>query len=233
VENEPAVPAASEERARRPGPVNPLTIAIGLLLLAAGGGLGWRMKTDAPSARPTPQAAAAALALEPLDPGLLCDARGEESLREAALRGDSGEAPELLRDRLPRRSPLPGHEPGPRAELDPATAHDALPGAVEAWVAAFGPEGEGGFRMYAYRYLTRQGAAGELAARVADRVCELDAVPFGARGRPGMVVLREGRDASEWWTSRSDVVTVVYRGWGDADAALANVAAIAGATALF
>lgn len=233
MEKPSAATAASEERSHRPGPVNPLTIAVGLLLLAAGGGLGWRMRTDAPSARPTPQAAAAALALEPLDARSLCGAGGEESLREAALRGDVGDSPDDLRDRLPRRSPLPGHDPGPRGELDPATADDALPGAVEAWMAAFGPDGEGGFRMYAYRYVTRQAAAGELAARVAHRVCDLDAVPFRASGRAGMVLLREGPDVSAWWTSRADVVAVMYHGWGDADAALANVAAIAGVTALY
>lgn len=229
MENTPASP----QRARRLGAVNPLTIAVGLLLLTAGGAFGWRMNTDAPRARPTPAAAAAALALEPLDERSLCSGRGEDTLREAALRGDPGDSPEDLSDRLPRRSPLPGHDPGARAELDPVTAHDALPGAVEAWTAAFGPEGDGGFRMYAYRYLTRQGAAGELAARVAHRVCALGATPFGARGLPGMVVLQEGRDVTAWWTSRADVVAVVYRGWGDADAALANVAAIAGVTALY
>lgn len=213
--------------------VNPLTIAAALLLLSAGGALGWRMRTDAPRARPTPEAAAAALDLEPLDAHVLCSDKGEDSLREAALRGDPGDSPQRLRDRLPRRSPLPGHYPGPRNELDPAAAGDALPGAVEGWTAAFGPDDEGGFRMYAYRYLTRQGAAGELAARIAHRVCDLGATPFGARGRPGMVVLQEGRDVSAWWTARADVVAVVYRGWGDAGAALANVAAIAGVSALY
>lgn len=237
MDNPSAVPSAPDERVRRLGPLNPLTIAVGVVLLTAGGAFGWRMKTGAPSAYPTPAAAAAALALERVDTRPMCADGGEEALREATLRADGGEMSPQVTDQLPRRSPLPGYEKVWTTEIDPASDTEVLSGAVEAHVAAFRPpQGDGGFDVHAYRFLTRQAAASALAGNVVDRVCGAGVTAFGSRGRPGMVVLKEEGRAewmSAWWTTGSDVMVVRYGGWGDAEAALANLAAIAGATALY
>ena len=118
--------------------------------------------------------------------------------------------------------------------MDPSVDTAYLPGGVEGHVATFRPGGEGGFEVYAYRFLTRRAAADALTANVVRRVCELDAVPLTARGRPGMIVLQErGNRLSAWWAARGDVVVVEYAGWGDGKTSLSNVAAIAGATALY
>lgn len=231
VEKPPAEPSAPP-RARL-GAVNPLSIAVAVALLTAGGAFGWRMKTSAPSARPTPEAAAAALALERVDGGSMCSAGGAGRLRDVALRGPE-EASPRLGERLPKRSPLPGYERTETRAMEPSTDTQYLSGAVEGSVARFLPKGAGGFEVYAYRYLTRRAAADAIASQVARRVCDLGAVPLSARGRPGLLVLEErGGAMTAWWLAGADVVVVEYRGWGDDDASLANVAAIAGAAALF
>lgn len=218
----------------RLGVFNPLTIAVAVLLLAAGGAFGWRVKTHAPSARPTPEAAAAALALERIDGDPFCAPGGADDLRDSTLRTSGAEPPPRLGDHLPKRSPLPGYERVDVREMDPSVETEFLAGAVEGRVAAFRPDGEGGFDVFAYTFLTRRAAADALVANVARRVCELDAVPFAARGRPGMVVLQErGNRLSAWWASRGDLVVVEYAGWGDGKTGLANVAAIAGSAALY
>ncbi|MDQ3952085.1 MAG: hypothetical protein M3279_03820 [Actinomycetota bacterium] len=232
MENSPAEPSAPSARARF-GPVNPLTVAVAVVLLSAGGAFGWRMKKDAPTARPTPEAAAAALALERVDGRPMCAERGLEEVRDLALRGPSPELPERLGGHLPKRSPLPGYALVSSHAMDAAAESEFLGGAVDGHVASFRAEGEGGFDVYAYRFLTRRAAADAVAAEVVRRVCELGAVPFAARGRPGMVVLQErGNRLSAWWASRGDLVVVEYAGWGDGKTGLANVAAIAGSTAL-
>lgn len=231
MENSPA----SDERASL-GPLNPLSIAVVVVLLSAGGAFGWRMRTDAPSARPTPEAAAAALGLERVDAKSMCGPGGLDDVRDEALHGPSSEEPARLADYLPRKSPLPGYDRTAAHAIDPATETEYVPGAVEGHVASFRPRGEGGFDVYAFRFLTRRAAADAVAANVVRRVCELGARPFAARGRPGLVVVEERKRAdwsSAWWVTHSDVIVVRYGGWGDADASLANLAAIAGATALF
>lgn len=230
MENSPA-----DARARL-NPVNPLSVAVAVVLLSAGGAFGWRMKTDVPSARPTPEAAAAALALERVDGRPMCAPAGAEELGESTLRTATPEPPARLADHLPRRSPLPGYDPAGSRAMDPSVDTEFLPGAVEGHVATFRPEGEGGFEVYAFRFLTRRAAADAVADNVVREVCELDAVPLSARGRPGMLVLEErgpGHRMSAWWVVRGDVLVVEYAGWGDGKTSLANVAAIAGAAALY
>lgn len=218
------------------GPVNPLSIAVAVVLLAAGGAFGWRMKTDAPSARPTPEAAAAALALERVDGRPMCGPDGAQEVRDSALEGPRHEAPVRLGEYLPNRSPLSGYEKVAAHAVDPARDAGYELGAVEGHVASFRPEGEGGFDVYAFRFVTPKAAADAVAANVVRRVCDFGATPLAARGRPGMIVLEERSRAewsSAWWVTQSDVVVVKYGGWGDAQTDLANLAAIAGATALF
>ncbi|HEX2057853.1 MAG TPA: hypothetical protein VHI71_05740 [Actinomycetota bacterium] len=233
MENSPAESSAPDRRALTA--VNPLTVAVAVVLLTAGGAFGWRMKTNAPSARPTPEAAAAALALERVDGRPMCAERGNEVVRDVALRGPSPELPERLGEHLPRRSPLPGYDRVTSHLIDASTEGEFLDGAVEGHVASFRPQADGGFDVYAYRFLTRRAAADAVAAQVVRRVCEFGAVPLEARGRPGMIVLEErgGDWMSAWWLSRSDVLVVKYGGWGDAQVSLANLAAVAGATALY
>ena len=227
VENTPAPPRA------RLGVFNPLTIAVAIVLLAAGGAFGWQ-RTHAPSARPTPEAAAAALALERIDARTICAPGGADDLRDATLATSGAEPPARLADHLPKRSPLPGYGRTDARAVDPSVDTDFLSGAVEGQVVSFRPEGEGGFDVFAYTFLTRRAAADSLVANVTRRVCELDAVPFAAKGRPGMVVLQErGNRLSAWWAARGDLVVLEYAGWGDGRTGLANVAAIAGATALY
>ena len=226
---------APPERARL-RPVNPLSIAVAVVLLAAGGAFGWRMRHGVPSARPTPEAAAAALALERVDGAPMCAARGPEDVRDEVLRGDEGGAPpERLSDYLPKRSPLSGYDKVGSHHIDPAAETQFVSGSVDGHVVSFRPAGEGGFDVYAYRFLTRRAAADAIADNVTRRICEFDAVPLSARGRPGMVVVEERRAewSSAWWLTGSDVLVVRYGGWGDAKTSLANLAAIAGATALF
>lgn len=234
MENAPAEPSAPHSRARL-GPVNPLTVAVAIVLLSAGGAFGWRMKTAAPSARPTPEAAAAALALERVDGRPMCTERGVEEVRDLALRGPSPDLPDRLGEHVPRRSPLPGYARVTSHAIDAAAEAEFLGGAVEGHVASFRPEGDGGFDVFAYRFLTRRAAADAVAAQVVRRVCEFGAVPLQARGVPGMLVLEEqGHEwMSAWWLSRSDVLIVKYGGWGDQKTTLANLAAVAGATALY
>ncbi|HYP23917.1 MAG TPA: hypothetical protein VEV43_10105, partial [Actinomycetota bacterium] len=153
---------APEERARL-GPVNPLTVAVAVVLLSAGGAFGWRMRTSAPSARPTPEAAAAALALERVDGEPMCGPRGRDDVRDEMLRGDSGQLPERLAEYLPKRSPLPGYDETSSHAIDPASETEFVSGAVDGHVASFRPEGEGGFDVYAYRFLTRRAAADAVA----------------------------------------------------------------------
>lgn len=218
------------------GPVNPLTISVALVLLAAGGAFGWQMKGEAPSARPTPEAAAAALALQRFDSEPMCVPGGADDLRDTSLRTPSPEPPPRLGDHLPKRSPIPGYERVDARPMDPATDTDYLAGAVEGQVARFRPEGQGGFDVYAYRFLTRRAAADAVSANVVRRVCELGAVPLSSGGRPGLLVLEDrgpNGKLSAWWLSRTDVVVVEYEGWGDGKTSLASVAAIAGATALY
>lgn len=235
MEHTPAEPSASEERARL-GVVNPLSIAMLIVLLSAGGAFGWRLKSDAPTARPTPEAAAAALALERVDGRAMCAPGGLDGIREEALRGpSSGERPRLT-EYLPKKSPLPGYEEAGARLLDPSTDREYVSGAVEGHVASFRPRGQGGFDVYAYRFLTRKAAADAIANHVEGRVCGFDAVPLTARGRPGLLVVEErrpGQWSSAWWMTNADVVVVKYGGWGDAETSLANLAAIAGATALY
>lgn len=226
-------PPAPEERARL-GPLNPLSIAVAVVLLAAGGAFGWQIKTNAPSARPTPEAAAAALALERVDGSPMCGAEGLGNVRETALEGPATPASGLP-EYLPKKSPIPGYEKVASRPIDAARETEYELGAVEGHVASFRPEGEGGFDVYAFRYLTRKAAADAVATNVVRRVCDFGAVPLAARGRPGMIVLEEkgGQWSSAWWVTESDVIVVKYGGWGDPDTDLANLAAIAGATALF
>ncbi len=226
---------APEERAR-PGAVNPLSIAVALVLLCAGGAFGWRMKTSAPSARPTPEVAAAALALERVDGRPMCGPAGVQAVRDSALDGPRSDAPARLADYLPKRSPLSGYEKVAAHAVDPERDTGYELGAVQGQVASFRPAGEGGFDVYAFRFVTPKAAADAVAANVVRRVCEFGAEPLTARGRAGMIVLQErGRAewSSAWWVTASDVVVVKYGGWGDAKADLGNLAAIAGATALF
>lgn len=218
----------------RLGVFNPLTVAVAVVLLAAGGAFGWRMKTHAPSARPTPRAAAAALALERVDARSICAPGGADDLTDETLATSGDESAARLGDELPKKSPLPGYERVEAGEMDPSVDTDFLSGAVEGQRAAFRPDGEGGFDVFAYTFLTRRAAADSLVANVVRRVCELDAAPFAARGRPGMIVLQErGNRLSAWWAASGDLVVVEYAGWGDGKTGLANVAAIAGATALY
>lgn len=224
---------APEERARL-RPVNPLTVAVAVVLLSAGGAFGWRMRTSAPSARPTPEAAAAALALERVDGEPMCGPRGRDDVRDEMLRGDSGQLPERLAEYLPKRSPLPGYDETSSHAIDPASETEFVSGAVDGHVASFRPEGEGGFDVYAYRFLTRRAAADAVADNVVRRVCEFGANPLAARGHAGMIVVEErgrGDWSSAWWLNESDVLVVRFGGWGDAKTSLANLAAVAGATA--
>lgn len=216
--------------------VNALSVAVAIVLLAAGGAFGWQMKTGAPSARPTPQAAAAALALKRVDGAPMCADGGREDVRDEVLRGASGDLPEQLDGYLPKRSPLPGYAKVSSHAVDPATETEYVAGAVEGHVASFRPESDGGFDVYAFRFLTRRAAADAVADNVLRRVCDFGAVPLTARGHPGMIVLEErggGDWSTAWWATRTDVILVRYGGWGDAKASLANLAAIAGATALY
>jgi hypothetical protein len=225
---------APTERARL-RPVNPLTVAVAVVLLSAGGAFGWQMKTRALSARPTPEAAAAALALERVDGDTMCGSGGRDDLRDDALRGDSGPLAERLADYLPQRSPLPGYVKVSSHAIDASSETEFVAGAVDGHVVSYRPEGEGGFDVYAYRFLTRRAAADAVADNVARRVCEFGAKPLAARGHTGMVVVEErrrGEWSTAWWITHSDVIVVRYGGWGDAQTSLANLAAIAGATAL-
>ncbi|MDQ3981546.1 MAG: hypothetical protein M3271_02555 [Actinomycetota bacterium] len=229
MENTPA----RDDRVRRLL-VNPLAVAVVIVLLAAGGAFGWKANTSAPSAWATPETAVAALALERLPAESVCTGRGEQVIREAVLGGDGVRERERLADRLPKRSPLAGYERIRLSEVDPSGESAYLDGAVEGQVASFLPEGEGGFDVYAYRFLTRPAAAESIAGNVVRRVCELGATAFGSRGEARMIVLEERSGESSisaWWMSQSDVVTVRYAGGTDPDAALANLAVIAGATA--
>ncbi|HYO61840.1 MAG TPA: hypothetical protein VEU29_08065 [Actinomycetota bacterium] len=235
METQPAEPSAPYQRVPL-GVVNPLSVAVAVVLLSAGGAFGWRMKTTAPSARPTPEVAAAALALERGDAQSMCASRGMDEVLDQVLRGPSNPEPARLSEYLPRKSPLPGYGQASAHAIDPSTEREYVSGAVEGHVASFRPEGEGGFDVYAYRFLTRRAAADAVAGNVVRRVCEFGATPLTAQGRAGMIVLEEdgrGEWSSAWWTNESDVIVVKYGGWGDAKTSLANLAAIAGATALF
>lgn len=226
-------PASDRARLR---PLNPLTVAVAVVLLSAGGAFGWRMTAHAPSARPTPEAAAAALALERVDGGPMCAPGGRDHVRDEILRGADAELPDRLSDYLPERSPLPGYEKTDSHALDASSETEFVSSAVDGHVASFRPPGEGGFDVVAYRFLTRRAAADAVADHVVDRVCDNDAVPLTARGRAGMIVVEERSRAdwsSAWWLTGTDVVMVRYGGWGDAKTSLANLAAIAGATALY
>lgn len=236
MEHTPAEPSASDQPVRL-GVVNPLSVAAAVVFVSIGASFWWGVSSDAPSARPTPEVAAAALGLERVDGRRMCAEEGRSEIREEALKGpSSGERPPLA-EYLPERSPLPGYgKAGAARLLDPATDEEYVPGAVEGHVASFRPEGDGGFDVYAYRFLTRKAAADAIAHHVEGRVCRLDAVPLAARGRPGLLVVEErrpGQWSSAWWMTNTDVVVVKYGGWGDADASLANLAAIAGAAALY
>ncbi|MFN2588030.1 MAG: hypothetical protein ABR613_07930 [Actinomycetota bacterium] len=233
MESYPPSPPRSSPRERRLAPLNPLTLAVAAVLLAAGGVLGWSMRYSAPTAQAAPEAVRAALDLEQLHPARVCSAAGDQLLRDTALRGDARDAARVS-DYLPEKSPIPGYEKVRAGELEAAGDTDYLPGAVEGHVAEFRPDGDGGFDVYAYRFLTRPAAAESLASEIAQRVCRDGATVLAARGRPGMLVLRDaarGQWLSAWWLTRADVVVVRYGGWGDADADLANLAAVAGATA--
>lgn len=189
------------------------------------------MSSSVPTARPAGAVARAALALEAFEPGDLCRPEGAAALVEVALRSDAPVASRIA-DYVPDKSPVPGYARVRSGPLDPAGDNSYLSGAVEGHVASFRPDGDGGFDVYAYRYLTRPVAAEMLAAAVAERVCEGGATVAVARGRPGMLVVREtaaGEWTSAWWMTRSDVVVVRYGGWGDPDADLANLAVVAGA----
>jgi hypothetical protein len=234
MENTPAAPPARVERARRLGPLNPLSVAVVIVLLTAGGAFGWRMNTRSPSAWATPEAAVAALALERLDTKSVCTERGSRVVRDAALHGAGGTARQRLADHLPKRSPLIGYRRVRASELDPSDESAYPDGAVEGHVASFRPEGEGGFDVFAYRFLTRAAAAESVAEDVVRRVCEYGATAFRAGGHDGMLLVREQSgdgSMSAWWMSQSDVVVVRYGGGTDPAAALANLAVIAGATA--
>lgn len=217
-------------------PVNPLSVAVAIVLLSAGGAFGWRMKGDAPSARPTPEVAAAALALQRVDGAPMCVSGGRERVRDEVLKGAETDLPARLGDYLPRRSPLPGYANTGSHPLDASSETEFVSGAVDGHVVSFRPEGEGGFDVVAYRFLTRRAAADAVADNVVRRVCDFDAVPLTARGRAGMVVVEETRGgewSSAWWLTGTDVVVVRYGGWSDAQTSLANLAAVAGATALY
>jgi hypothetical protein len=234
VEHTPAEPSAPDQPVRL-GVVNPLSVAAALVFVSIGASFWW-VKPDAPSARPTPEVAAAALDLERVDGRRMCAAQGLGEIREQALRGpSSGERPRLA-EYLPEKSPLPGYGKAGARLLDPAIDEEYVSGAVEGHVASFRPEGEGGFDVYAYRFLTRKAAADAIAHHVEGLVCDLDAVPLAARGRPGLLVVEERRPggwSSAWWMTNTDVVVVKYGGWGDAGESLENLAAIAGAAALY
>lgn len=159
-------------------------------------------------------------------------------MRDDVLRGASGELPQGLDGYLPKRSPLPGYAEVSSHAIDATTETEFVAGAVDGHVASFRPEGEGGFDVYAYRFLTRRAAADAVADNVLRRVCDFGAMPLTARGHPGMIVLEERRRDSwstAWWATRTDVIVVRYAAppWGDAKTSLANLAAIAGATALY
>lgn len=217
--------------------VNPLTVAVAVVLLSAGGAFGWRMRDDAPSARPTPEAAAAALALERVDGAPMCSAGGHDRVRDDVLRGPEADLRDRLASYLPKESPIDGYAKVSSHGIDASTESEYLSGAVDGHVVSYRPEGEGGFDVYAYRFLTRRAAADTVAGNVLRRVCEFGAVPLEARGRPGMIVVEEeqGEWSSAWWLTGSDVVVVRYfpASPGDAKNSLADLAAIAGATALF
>ncbi|HEX2295873.1 MAG TPA: hypothetical protein VHN37_11245 [Actinomycetota bacterium] len=228
---------ALAERARLRLP-SPLALAVAFVLLSAGGAFGWRLQTGAPSARPTPAVAAAALDLERTEAAPLCAPDGAESVRDRALEGTSPGGGDRLAGYLPARSPLPGYDRAGARAVDGATEVEFVAGAVDGHVASFRPEGEGGFDVYAFRFLARKDAAAAIADHVVRRVCDFGAAPLAARGRPGLIVLEERRGAersSAWWMTRSDVIVVRYAAPPGEDAAtsLANLAAIAGATALY
>ena len=228
----PASPGALR-RERRWRALNPLSIAVGLVLLAAGGAFGWSVRSPVPGAQPAPKVIREALALERLEPATVCAPGGEDLLRAAALRGDWAPS-DRVADYLPEKSPIPGFEKVRSGVLDATGDNDYLPGAVEGHVAGFRPEGDGGLDVYAYRFLTRPTAVDAIASSVAERVCRSGATVFEAHGRPGMLVVREAGSTgwiSAWWVTRSDVVLVSYGGWGDPDADLANLAVVASATA--
>jgi hypothetical protein len=209
--------------------LNPLSVAVGVVLLAAGGAFGWSVQASAPTARATPDVVREALALERLERAAVCAPGGEDLLREAALRGDWAPM-DRVADHLPEKSPIPGFEKVRSGALDAAGDNDYLPGAVEGHVAGFRPAGDGGLDVYAYRFLTRPVATDALASSVAERVCRAGATVLEARGRPGTLVVREAGPSgwlSAWWVTRSDVVVVSYGGWGDPEADLANLAAVA------
>lgn len=230
-------PAPSERVRLRP--VNPLSVAVAVVLLCAGGAFGWRMRSDAPSARPTPEAAAAALALERVDAAPMCSEGGHDRVRDEVLRGDdSADAPERVGAHLSQRSPLAGYSKVSSHPIDASSETEFVSGAVDGHVVSYRPEGEGGFDLYAFRFLTRRAAADAVADNVRQRVCEFGAVPLEARGRPGMIVVEEDRRGewwSAWWLTGSDVLVVRYfpASPGDQKTSLVNLAAIAGATALF
>ena len=224
MENSPGAPAGPPARARGLGPVNPLSIAVAVVLLAAGGAFGWNLKSAAPRAT---AAAAGTLDLQALDATALCADAGDGLLRDAVLRSD-GPTSERLADYLPAESPIPGYERVRAGELDAAAGTEYLPGAVEGRVAAFAPAEDGGFEVYAYRFLTRPAAAQAVTAEIDERVCGSRARAFVAGAQPGTVVVRtDAGPLRAWWLTQDEVVVVVdYRGWGDPDADLANLAAI-------
>ena len=227
---------ASERRARL-GAVNPLSIAVAVVLLSAGGAFGWRMRTNVPAARPTPEAAAAALALERVDGRSMCGPEGLRIVREIAMDGPTSDGGARLADYLPEKSPLPGYDKVRDGVADPTRDAGYELGAVDGRIASFRPEGEGGFDVYAFRFVSPRAAADAVAANVVRRVCDFGGVPLRARGRAGLIVVEERRGGGEWssawWVTQSDVVVVRYGGWGDGTTDLANLAAIAGAAALF
>jgi hypothetical protein len=168
----------------------------------------------------------------------MCTPRGREDVRDEVLRGPEAGPPERLAEYLPKRSPLPGYGEVTSRALDPATETEFVSGATDGHVASFRSTDDDGFDVYAYRFLTRRAAADAVADNVVRRVCEFGAVPLEARGRPGMIVVEEdgrGEWSSAWWTTGADVIVVRYGGPAspEEETALADLAAIAGATALY